>query len=36
MRGGALPAYRAVLGSQDAVEGPLAFAEGRAPVWRGT
>ncbi len=36
MRGGALPAYRAVLGSQDALEGPRAFAEGRPPVWRGT
>jgi crotonobetainyl-CoA hydratase len=31
----ALPAYRAMLDSQDAREGALAFAERRKPVWRG-
>jgi crotonobetainyl-CoA hydratase len=31
----ALPRYRAMLTSEDAVEGPRAFAEGRAPTWRG-
>lgn len=36
MRSGELAAYSAVLGSQDAVEGPRAFAERRAPVWRGS
>ena len=36
MRGGGTPAYRAVLGSDDAAEGPRAFAEGRPPEWRGT
>lgn len=35
LRSGDLPAYRAMLSSDDAVEGPRAFAEGRAPVWRG-
>jgi crotonobetainyl-CoA hydratase len=29
------PNYRAMLGSEDAVEGPNAFAEKRLPVWRG-
>jgi crotonobetainyl-CoA hydratase len=31
----ATPAYRAMLASEDAAEGPRAFAEGRPPVWRG-
>src|SRR5205085_10350840 len=35
LRGGALPAYRAMLGSQDAQEGARAFAERRKPRWRG-
>ena len=35
MRGGDLPAYRAMLDSEDAVEGPRAFAEKRAPRWQG-
>ncbi len=35
MRSGALPAYQAMLGSDDALEGPRAFAEQRAPVWQG-
>lgn len=35
MRAGALPAYTAMLGSVDAKEGPLAFAEKRFPVWKG-
>ncbi len=35
LRGGAVPAYDAMLSSDDAVEGPRAFAEGRAPHWRG-
>jgi enoyl-CoA hydratase/carnithine racemase len=30
-----LPAYRAMLHSQDATEGPRAFGEKRAPQWRG-
>ncbi|MEU7861397.1 enoyl-CoA hydratase-related protein [Nonomuraea sp. NPDC049141] len=30
-----LPRYRAMLGSQDALEGPRAFAEGRPPRWTG-
>ncbi len=33
--GGDLPAYRAMLASDDACEGPRAFAAGRRPVWRG-
>jgi crotonobetainyl-CoA hydratase len=28
------PAYRTMLGSEDADEGPRAFADGRSPVWR--
>lgn len=35
LAGSALPAYRAMLDSQDAREGALAFAERRKPVWRG-
>jgi len=35
MRSGELPAYAAMLGSDDAVEGPRAFAEKRPPVWHG-
>ncbi len=34
-RGDAMPAYRAMLGSQDAQEGARAFAERRAPQWQG-
>jgi crotonobetainyl-CoA hydratase len=34
-RAGAFPAYAAVLASQDAREGPRAFAEKRPPVWKG-
>jgi crotonobetainyl-CoA hydratase len=35
LRGGNLPAYRAMLGSRDAREGALAFAERRTPRWTG-
>ncbi len=35
MRSGAIPSYRAMLDSEDALEGPRAFAEGRAPEWQG-
>jgi crotonobetainyl-CoA hydratase len=35
LRRGALPAYRAMLDSDDAREGARAFAERRKPVWRG-
>jgi crotonobetainyl-CoA hydratase len=35
MRSGDLPAYTRMLASEDAVEGPQAFAEKRPPVWRG-
>ena len=35
MRSGDLPAYRTMLGSQDAIEGPRAFAEKRPPEWQG-
>ena len=35
MRSGAVPAYRAMLDSEDAQEGPRAFAEGRPPRWQG-
>lgn len=35
MRDGAIPAYRAMLASEDAQEGPRAFAEKRPPAWRG-
>lgn len=35
MRSGDLPSYGLMLRSEDAVEGPRAFAEKRAPRWRG-
>jgi crotonobetainyl-CoA hydratase len=35
LRTGSLPCYRAMLRSADAQEGPRAFAEKRAPQWRG-
>ncbi|WP_421838004.1 enoyl-CoA hydratase-related protein [Novosphingobium sp.] len=35
MRSGAIPSYQAMLQSDDALEGPRAFAEGRAPEWKG-
>jgi crotonobetainyl-CoA hydratase len=35
LRSAALPTYRAMLSSADAVEGPRAFAEKRPPVWSG-
>jgi crotonobetainyl-CoA hydratase len=35
MRSGQLSAYEAMLHSEDALEGPRAFAEGRSPVWQG-
>jgi crotonobetainyl-CoA hydratase len=35
MRSGDLAAYTAMLSSEDAVEGPRAFAEKRPPAWRG-
>ncbi len=35
LRSGKLAAYEAMLGSADAVEGPTAFTEGRAPRWQG-
>jgi crotonobetainyl-CoA hydratase len=35
MRSGALPTYRSLLGSADALEGPRAFAEKRPPRWVG-
>jgi crotonobetainyl-CoA hydratase len=34
LRSAALPAYRAMLTSSDAQEGPLAFSEKRQPIWR--
>lgn len=35
MRSGKVPSYQRVLQSEDALEGPRAFAEGRKPAWRG-
>jgi len=35
LRSGRLPGYAAMLTSQDAAEGPAAFAERRPPVWKG-
>ena len=35
LRSGALPAYQAMLASDDAREGPLAFSQRRQPVWSG-
>jgi crotonobetainyl-CoA hydratase len=35
LRSGTLPRYAAMQGSQDAAEGPAAFAERRPPVWQG-
>ncbi len=35
MRSGVLPSYSAMLTSEDALEGPRAFAEGRTPEWKG-
>ena len=35
MRSGRIESYRRMLSSEDAVEGPRAFAEKRPPVWKG-
>jgi crotonobetainyl-CoA hydratase len=35
LRSGRLPRYTAMLASEDAAEGPAAFAERRPPVWKG-
>lgn len=35
LRGGDLPVYQRMLASEDAREGPRAFGEKRAPLWRG-
>ena len=35
MRSGAIPSYQRAIQSQDAEEGPRAFAEGRSPDWQG-
>jgi len=35
LRSGALPRYAAMLASEDAAEGPTAFAERRPANWKG-
>lgn len=35
MRSGAIASYQRAIQSEDALEGPRAFAEGRQPIWRG-
>ena len=35
LRGGGVAGYQRMLASEDAIEGPLAFAEKREPVWKG-
>ena len=35
LRSGTLPRYAAMLASEDAAEGPAAFAERRPPAWKG-
>jgi crotonobetainyl-CoA hydratase len=35
LRDGSIPAYKRAMASEDAKEGPRAFAEKRDPVWRG-
>jgi len=35
LHGGRIPAYQRALASEDAQEGPRAFAEGRDPAWKG-
>jgi crotonobetainyl-CoA hydratase len=35
MRNGSITSYRQMLDSEDALEGPRAFAEGRPPNWQG-
>ena len=35
LRSGDLAAYEAMLASEDAIEGPRAFTESRAPRWQG-
>jgi crotonobetainyl-CoA hydratase len=35
LRSGTLPRYAAMLASEDAAEGPAAFADRRPPAWKG-
>jgi crotonobetainyl-CoA hydratase len=35
MRSGQLRGYAAMLASEDAIEGPIAFVERRSPIWKG-